>query len=76
MTARPGRATRLRHRGQADVIGPAPERGSQRGHVRDKAGVLAGRHHGVARRDEEAADVAHQWHDTYGQPAGVPHQQG
>jgi hypothetical protein len=50
----------LRHRGQADAVLPAPEPGAQGGQVRDEALVLAGRHHGVAGRDQVLADVAHQ----------------
>jgi hypothetical protein len=34
-------------------------RAAERGHVGDELGVLPGWHDGVARRDEETADVAH-----------------
>jgi hypothetical protein len=49
----------LRHRGQADVVPPAPEGGAEGGQVRDEALVLAGRHQRVAGRDQVLADVAH-----------------
>ena len=49
----------LRHRGQADLVIPVPERGAEGGHVRDEPGMLASWQNGVTGRDQQPADVAH-----------------